>query len=66
MEKCDEKWLYLKWELNKKKFVKDISDFREKNKNKKDFFTSVKKYSLKAAQNYINEFMKNDIFWFRK
>ena len=44
-----------------KKFVKDITDFREKNKNKKDFFTSVKKYSRKAAQNYINEFMKNNI-----
>ena len=44
-----------------KKFVKDITDFREKNKNKSDFFTSVKKYSRKAAQNYINEFMKNNI-----
>ena len=44
-----------------KKFVKDISDFREKNKNKKDFFTTVKKYSRKAAQNCINEFMKNNI-----
>ena len=46
-----------------KKFVKDITDFREKNKNKKDFFTSVKKYSRKAAQNYINEFMKNNIVY---
>ena len=26
-----------------KKFLKDINDFREKNKNKNDFFTSVKK-----------------------
>ena len=44
-----------------KKFVKDIVDYREKNKNKNDFFTFVKKYSRKAAQNYINEFMKNNI-----
>ena len=43
-----------------KKFLKDIGDFREKNKNKNDFFISVKKYSRKAAQNYINEFMKNN------
>ena len=44
-----------------KKFLKDINDFREKNKNKNDFFTSVKKYSRKSLQNYINEFMKNNI-----
>ena len=44
-----------------KKFLKDITDFREKNKNKNDFFSSVKKYSRKALQNYINEFMKNTI-----
>ena len=43
-----------------KKFIKDIGDFRENNKNKNDFFISVKKYSRKAAQNYINEFMKNN------
>ena len=44
-----------------KKFIQDITEYRDKNKNKNDFFTSVKKYSRKAAQNYINEFMKNNI-----
>ena len=44
-----------------KKFIKDICDYREKNKNKTDFFNNVRKYSRKAAQNYINEFMKNNI-----
>ena len=44
-----------------KKFVKDIVNYREKNKNKSDFFISVKKYSRKAAQAYLNEFMKNNI-----
>ena len=44
-----------------KKFIKDICDYREKNKNKNDFFTNIKKYSRKSAQYYINEFMKNNI-----
>ena len=34
-----------------KKFLKDIGDYREKNKNKADFSISVKKYSRKMAQN---------------
>ena len=44
-----------------KKFVKDIVSYREKNKNKNDFYTSVKKYSRKVAQIYLSEFMKNNI-----
>jgi len=44
-----------------KKFVKDIVSYREKNKNKNDFYITVKKYSRKVAQIYLSEFMKNNI-----
>ena len=43
------------------KFVAEINKYRQENKNKKDFFKNVKKYTKKLAQNYIGEFVKNSM-----
>ena len=43
------------------KFVVEINKYRQENKNKTDFFKSVKKYSKNLAQKYINTFVKNSM-----
>ena len=43
------------------KFLKEINKFRQENKHKKDFFKNVRKYTRKLAQNYINDFVKNNM-----
>ena len=43
------------------KFVNEINKYRKENKNKKDFFKNVKKYTKKLSQIYINNFVKNSM-----
>ena len=43
------------------KFMNEIKQYREDNKNSPEFLKNVKKYSRNTAQNYIKEFLKNNI-----
>ena len=43
------------------KFVNEIKKYREDNKNNQDFMKNIKKYSRTVAQNYIKDFLKNNI-----
>ena len=43
------------------KFVNEIRKNRENNKNNTDFMKNINKYSRTTAQNYIKEFLKNNM-----
>ena len=43
------------------KFVNEIKKYREDNKNNTEFMKNLKKYSRTTAQNYLKEFLKNNI-----
>ena len=43
------------------KFVNEIKKHREDNKNNDDFMKNIKKYSRTVAQNYIKDFLKNNV-----
>ena len=43
------------------KFVNEIQKYREENKKNPDFMKNIKKYSRSTAQNYIKEFIKNNV-----
>ena len=43
------------------KFVNEIKKHREDNKNNDDFMKNIKKYSRSVAQNYIKDFLKNNV-----
>ena len=43
------------------KFVNEIKKYREDNKNNPDFMKNIKKYSRSTAQNYIKDFINNNI-----
>ena len=43
------------------KFIKEIKQYREDNKNNAEFLQNIKKYSRNTAQNYMKDFLKNNI-----
>ena len=43
------------------KFLNEIRKNREENKNNSDFMKNIKKYSRSVAQNYIKDFLKNNL-----
>ena len=43
-------------------FSKEIRDFREKNKNKKDFDKKMKNYTKDLTNKYLNELNNNELF----
>jgi len=43
-------------------FSKEIRDFREKNKNKKDFDKKMKEFTKDLSNKYINELNNNELF----
>ena len=43
------------------KFVIEINKYRKENKNKKDFFKNLKKYTKKLSQIYLDDFVKNNM-----
>ena len=44
-----------------KKFLNDINEYKEKNKTKPDFLKNIKKYTKKLSDEYIKEFLKNNV-----
>ena len=43
------------------KFIKEIEDYRNNNKNEKNFFFEIKKFLKKKEKNFLNEFMNNNL-----
>ena len=43
------------------KFIKEINKYKDENKNKPEFLKNVKKYVKKLADNYIKEFLNNNM-----
>ena len=43
------------------KFVLDIHQYKDENKNKKDFLTNIKKYTKSSADKYIKDFLNNNL-----
>ena len=41
-------------------FAKELREYRDKNKNKKDFYINIKNDTLLISQKYINEFINNN------
>ena len=43
------------------KFILDIHQYKDQNKNKADFLNNIKKYTKKSADKYIKDFMNNNL-----
>ena len=43
------------------KFVLDIHQYKDQNKNKNDFLKNIKKYTKNSADKYIKDFMNNNL-----
>ena len=43
------------------KFINEINKYKDQNKNKPDFLKNVKKYTKKLAENYIKDFLNNNL-----
>ena len=43
------------------KFIKEIEEYRNNNKNEKNFFFEIKKFLKKKEKNFLNEFMNNNL-----
>ena len=44
------------------KFAKEIENYRNLNKDNKNFYDDVQKFSKKLSDNYLNEFLNNEYF----
>ena len=43
------------------KFILDIHQYKDQNKNKADFLKNIKKYTKNSADKYIKDFMNNNL-----
>ena len=43
------------------KFISEINEYRQENRNKKDFLKNVKQFTKKCAENCVSEFIQNSL-----